>query len=415
MSNSKPQPLGLVPSFGFGDRLGLATPGHIRALREAALEGKVAAVFAQQSIRELTRTNRTPKDVIDAAAQAVEEMGYTHPWGADADHLKTEEEVRELAAAGFTWFTADPSDHVNDEGGTLAETELEGAYNALFDGNSDGERLLREYTCCELEGMTLEFGKNDVRRAALVYWKAIQHIIRMWQACLGAWQGEGDCDFEVSVDETDTPTTYAAHVLVASELQRANVKVTSLAPRFVGSFEKGVDYRGDLGEFRETLKVHTAIQKSFGNYKISIHTGSDKFSLYPIFADVMGGNVHVKTAGTSYLEALRLPARYQPSVFRAMTKMAIAKFPTARASYHLNTDESKVPDPDTVGDSNLESRFLNAPEADDPRQVLHVAFGEILTHPEYGKLIRDLIAAHPEEYSADLVVHFKKHFTAYLI
>ena len=413
MSHAKPQPLGLVPSVGFGDRLGLATPGHIRALRKAGLEGRVAPVFAQQSIREMTRTKRSPKDVMDAAIRAVESEGWSEPWGADADHLKTEQEVAELAAAGFTWFTADPSDHVNDNAGRLADAEVPGAYAALFDGGADGDRLLSEYQKCELSGMTLEFTPRDIQRAALVYWKAIQHVIRMWGAAEKAWQGGGDCDFEVSVDETDTPTTYAAHALVASELRRAGVNFTSLAPRFVGSFEKGVDYRGDLGEFRKTLEVHAAIQRSFGNYKISIHTGSDKFSLYPIFADVMNGQVHVKTAGTSYLEALKLPARHEPAMFRTMAKLAMDHFAEARKTYHLNTRMENVPGPDAVGDKDLVAKFLVAPGADDARQVLHVAFGDILTHAEFGPTIRRLIEAHPDEYADELEQHFRRHFTAF--
>ncbi len=413
MSNAKPQPLGLVPSVGFGDRLGLATPGHIRALRAAGLEGRVAPVFAQQSIREMTRTKRTPGDVMDAAARAVEDEAWTHPWGADADHLKSTEEVARLAEAGFTWFTADPSEHVNDASSKLTDAEVPAAYRALFHDKKDADRLLSQYTECKLAGMTLSFTPLDVQRAALVYWKAIQHVIVMWQAAEKAWRGKGAPDFEVSVDETDTPTTYAAHVLVASELRRAGVEFTSLAPRFVGSFEKGVDYRGDLAEFRETLKVHHAIQKSFGNYKISIHTGSDKFSLYPIFADVMAGNVHVKTAGTSYLEALRLAARHAPAAFRKMTKLAVDHFATARKSYHLNTDMAKVPDPDKVKDGDLERRFLISPEADDPRQVLHVAFGDLLTHAEFGPVIKQTVQAHPDAYAELLIQHFKRHFTAF--
>ncbi|MBE7560987.1 hypothetical protein HS125_19365 [bacterium] len=413
MTNTKPQPLGLVPSVGFGDRLGLATPGHIRALRAAGLEGRVAPVFAQQSIREMTRTRRTPKDVMEAAMRAVASQGWSHPWGADADHLKTTDEVAQLAAAGFTWFTADPSEHVNDAAARLTDAEVPAAYRALFEDERDAERLLSEYTECKLAGMTLAFTPLDVQRAALVYWKAIQHVIRMWRAAEAAWKGDGAPDFEVSVDETDTPTTYAAHVLVASELRRAGVAFTSLAPRFVGSFEKGVDYRGDLSQFRETLRVHHAIQKSFGNYKISIHTGSDKFSLYPIFAEVMKGAVHVKTAGTSYLEALRLSARHAPAAFRSMARLAIDHFATARKSYHLNTDMSKVPDPDAVADSDLDRRFLVAPEADDARQVLHVAFGDLLTHPEFGPVIKATAQAHAEEYAELLEKHFSRHFTAF--
>src|SRR5689334_17163699 len=103
MPIQKPSPLGLEPSFGFGDRLGLATPGHLAALTRD--DGPIQPIFAQQSIREMTRTKRTPTQVMAAAVQALTHEGYHGRWGADADHLKTEEDVDYTAAAGFVFFT----------------------------------------------------------------------------------------------------------------------------------------------------------------------------------------------------------------------------------------------------------------------------------------------------------------------
>src|SRR5947207_3326640 len=102
--------LGLKKSFGFGDRLGLATPGHLAA----AAKFDFAPIFAQQSIREMTRTNRTPEEVMRAAQSALDALGYTKTWGADADHLKTPEDVRRTSAAGFCFYTIDPSEHVSN-------------------------------------------------------------------------------------------------------------------------------------------------------------------------------------------------------------------------------------------------------------------------------------------------------------
>src|SRR5215208_5758020 len=101
--------LGLEPSFGFGDRIGLATPGHIEAMKRAG--AGLAPIFAQQSIREMTRTGRTPRDVVEAAVNAMEQCGWRSPSGADADHLKTRADVDVTAAVGFTFYTIDPSDH----------------------------------------------------------------------------------------------------------------------------------------------------------------------------------------------------------------------------------------------------------------------------------------------------------------
>src|ERR1700744_3976424 len=106
-----PGVLGLAAGFGFGDRTGLATPGHVAALKAA---GKgIQPMFAQQSIREMTRTQRTPDGVMKDAIKGMEAGGYFGIHGADADHLKVPEDVDRTAAAGFTFFTIDPSDDVD--------------------------------------------------------------------------------------------------------------------------------------------------------------------------------------------------------------------------------------------------------------------------------------------------------------
>ena len=111
MNLPTPTVLGLKKSFGFGDRLGLATPGHVAAIRKTGF----APIFAQQSVREMERTQRTPTDVMQAAQHSLQKLGWTPPWGADADHHKTEADVQKTAAAGFTFFTIDPSAFVGND------------------------------------------------------------------------------------------------------------------------------------------------------------------------------------------------------------------------------------------------------------------------------------------------------------
>jgi tagaturonate epimerase len=108
----RPRPLGTHKSAGFGDRLGLATPGHIRALRAAG--GGIAPIFAQQSIREMERTGRSPQQVLDDATWGVFAEGWREGFGADADHLKTPKDVDTCVAAGYTFFTFDPGPYVDD-------------------------------------------------------------------------------------------------------------------------------------------------------------------------------------------------------------------------------------------------------------------------------------------------------------
>src|SRR3954464_7427059 len=114
--------LGLTPSFGFGDRIGLATPGHIESMRRAG--AGFAPIFAQQSIREMGRTGRTPYDVIGAAVEGLELGNWQTPSGADADHLKTTADVDVTAAAGFTFYTIDPSDYVDGDADDYTEQSL---------------------------------------------------------------------------------------------------------------------------------------------------------------------------------------------------------------------------------------------------------------------------------------------------
>lgn len=412
------EPIGLTPSMGFGDRIGVSTPGHIKAMRESGLAGKVAPIFAQQSVRENDRTSRTPKDVMDDAKRAVEAAGWDLPWGADADHLKTLDDIKSMMDAGFCFFTIDPSDYVNDAGAEVPADQLDAAYDELFaDEKTEGGRLLEEYATASPHtlpgGLTLDISRAELQHAALVYWKAIKNTVGLYRETEAMWNGEKPFDFEMSVDETEAPTTHAAHYLVAVELKRAGVKMTSLAPRFVGRFEKGIDYIGDIAEFEEHLRTHAAIAQAMGDYKLSVHSGSDKFSIYPLMAKHCKGAVHLKTAGTSYLEALRIPARHDAAMFREMARLARERFPESRATYHLTTDFSKCPDPDQIADGDLERAFLAAPESDSARQVMHVAYGDIACHPELGPAFGALLAQHPEEHAEDIARHMKKHLTAF--
>ena len=143
--------------------------------------------------------------------------------------------------------------------------------------------------------------------------------------------GDRPFEVEVSVDETASVTTPFEHWLVATELRRLGVEWIGLAPRFVGDFEKGIDFRGDLDIFRAEYIKHLAIAEAVGPYKISIHSGSDKFSVYQVIGDIGAGGVHVKTAGTSYLEALRTVAARDPVLFREILDFSRALYETSGA------------------------------------------------------------------------------------
>ncbi|KPV51092.1 hypothetical protein SE17_23200 [Kouleothrix aurantiaca] len=244
-------------------------------------------------------------------------------------------------------------------------------------------------------------------RALAKYGRALAHTAAIAEA-LTAQLGGQPYDIEMSVDETDTPTSIQEHYFIARQLQALAVPVVSLAPRFVGKFQKGVDYIGDVNEFAAEFARHAAIMRHFGSYKLSIHTGSDKFSLYPAIAEHTGGRVHIKTAGTSYLEALRIAAERQPALFRAMLDYAREHFAHDRKTYFLDAQLEKVPAGADVADADLPALL----DQFDTRQVLHVCFGSILD--AFGDDLRAMIADDPEAYRAGLERHFTRHLQPFV-
>lgn len=406
-----PVPLGSQTSFGFGDRIGSATPGHIQAMRATGSEGVIAPIYGQQSVRENTRTKRTPQEVLDDATWGVFQEGWRAPWGADADHVKEISDLAPFVAAGYTFYTIDPSDYVDNAAQNDSPDMLRAKMAALpWDALGTSYEALRERYCSEpfaLSGLDLAFDEETLLRALAKYGRALAHTASIAAALTSQMAGRS-YDLEMSVDETDTPTSIYEHFLVANELLARDIPVVSLAPRFVGKFQKGVDYMGDLAEFESELAKHAAIMKHFDAYKLSVHTGSDKFSIYPIVARHTRGRVHVKTAGTSYLEALRLLASLDPASFRKMLDDARGHFEHDRKSYFLDAVLEKVPTGDEVADADLPALL----DQFDSRQVLHVAFGTILT--TYGDVINAALNSHEGDYRAYLERHFARHLAPFV-
>ena len=382
-----PSPLGLQKSFGFGDRLGLATPGHYAAVRKFDF----APIFAQQSIREMERTQRTPQEIVQAATKALGELGYTGAWGADADHLKLPEHVDRTAAAGFCFFTIDPSMHVGK--GSLTP-ELESFY------------LNRKF---EVPGLgLLQFDRPTLQIAATKYARSLEHCAMMGRH-IAQTMGNRPFEIEISVDETDDPTSAIEHFFIASELKRHQVSnVVSVAPRFIGDFEKGIDYKGDLKKFEAALREHVAIARHCGPYKISIHSGSDKFTAYPVIGRVCEDLLHVKTAGTNYLEALRVVARMDAKLFGEIVEFCRGRFETDRNSYHISTTGAHVAALPAYTSTKQEPIFLDEVAG---RQLLHVTFGSVLTHPSFKPQILDLLQKHPALHEELLVKHLGRHLS----
>jgi tagaturonate epimerase len=297
----KPAPLGLAPSFGFGDRIGLATPGHVEAMNRAA--GGIEPIFPQQSIREMARTRRQPQAVMDDAQFGMILAGWTKRTGADADHLKTTDDVDRTFAAGFTFFTIDPSGHVDEHADSYDEAKVRERFAAVRDQISWYDDYVNR-TITLPTGTTIHFDEQSCMRAAVKYGIAVNEAVKLAAYIARVHEEAGrDYEIELSVDETEQPTTLAEHYIVAEQCLKQGMKLVSLAPRYIGDFEKGVDYKGDVAAYARSLADHNAIAELLGPYKLSLHSGSDKLSIYPAFARETKGRFHVKTAGTSYLEA----------------------------------------------------------------------------------------------------------------
>ena len=409
----KPGALGLGTSVGLGDRLGVATPGHLRALREVG--GHIAPIPAQQSMREMSRTGRSPQQVLDDAMWGVFAEGWRNGFGADADHLKTPKDIDDCLAAGYTFYTFDPGEHVDSTADSAPLSTLRSRFAALpWEQLEDTpEALLTRYlkTLWDIEGyLILLMNEEMLVRAAVKYGRAIAYVTQMYRHLVQVG-ARHTWEVEISVDETAMPTTHAEHLYFATELRRLGVQWVSLAPRFIGQFEKGVDYIGDLDAFKADFAVHAAIARTLGPYKISLHSGSDKFSIYAIAAQETRGAVHLKTAGTSYLEALRTIGQLDPTLLREIYAFAYEHYTVDRASYHVSAQLARAPSPTALTNERVHTLL----EQFDAREILHVTFGSVLTaqtsagNKHFYDAIMAHLQAHPEVYAANLTTHFLRH------
>lgn len=414
LPNLTPVPLGMTPSFGFGDRTGLATPGHVKAMQTQA--SQLAPIFAQQSIREMERTDRTADQVMADAAWGAFRAGWQGKVGADADHLKTTADVDQMAAAGFTFFTIDPSDHVDRKADDYTEIQVNEIFQKMLDDKIDGVKdSLGLYAdkSFDLGSAKVVLDKNSLKRAVVKYGRGLAHIYRMAEHIAKAMAQRG-FELEISVDETEQPTSILEHLFIALELKRHGVPFISLAPRFIGDFEKGVDFIGDMDRFESDLYQHTAIAEIYGPYKISLHSGSDKFGVYPQLGKITQKAFHVKTAGTSYLEALRTACRVDPGLFKKILNFSRDRFETDRATYHISATLAGTPVPDSLPADELEPLYL---DEDNGRQILHVTYGSVLTERQDGVqgpyLFRDaintLLIQHRDLHDQLLSDHLGKH------
>ena len=373
-----PAPSKLKTSFGFGDRIGLATPAHIRV----AQKHQLFPVFAQQSIREITRTRRSMPEVMDSCLLGLLEAGYSGQWGADCDHIKDISHLKDGLKTGFSMFTIDISDYIK------APFEISSSIKEFF--------LNKQYS---VAGKRYVFTASELKRIALSFAKGL-NFAREGYFILK--DSERDFDFEVSVDETESPTSALEHIFIVEYLRKNGVRLSSLALRFPGRFEKGIDYKGNIEEFEKTYREHYLISQFFGDYKLSLHSGSDKFSIYPIIQKI-SNTFHIKTAGTSWLQAIKTIALRNPSLYRKIHKCAIQNIEKDRSSYSISLNLNKILPIEKIADKKLGDLF-SLPDA---RQLIHITYGSILN--EFREKIYKALFLDEEEHYRLLEEHLDKH------
>jgi hypothetical protein len=401
-------------TIGTGDRLGVATPGHLRAVEKF----NVRPILAQQSVRENGQTGRNFKEVICDAAWSVFQENYQKGYGADGDHLKSLPEVKNALEAGISMVTLDLSEKLDFETYLSSDELVDRKFKEAIE-EGDAEVIFHLYLDKHFSfkgpygELSIQFDKASVKRNTLLFHRAVDFTEEIYEWIRSKTGKQPLIDFEVSIDETPFPTSPENHFFFILQLNHRGVRIDSLAPRFIGEFQKGVNYRGDIEAFRREFYQHVLIAEDDGNYKISIHSGSDKFFVFPHMGELAGGRLHLKTAGTSWLEAMRLVALINPSLYREIHQYALSKFEEASTLYHVTTDLYRIPRLEDLSDHDLPSLL----DQDDSRQLLHITYGFLLNAktPDGENLFRErlyrILTKYEEDYWSLLERHFEKHLS----
>lgn len=287
-------------SIGVGDRFAHQGKAQMRACQMADEHGVEVIPVWNKSNREHKIIGSTPAATRAAADEAVKALGWTKPYYVDADHINLATVDRFTESCDF--FTIDVADLI----GRPCEEQ---ALQSFLSAHSE---LLGEL---RVPGVAQAFRINRgfIEQVGRKYLAAVQEAGRIYRR-IEDQKGQGRFITEVSMDETDSPQTPAELLVILVAVAGERIPIQTLAPKFTGRFDKGVDYAGDMGKFSEGFSDDVAViayavrrYALAGNLKLSVHSGSDKFSLYgPIHSvlEKFDAGVHLKTAGTTWLEEL---------------------------------------------------------------------------------------------------------------
>jgi hypothetical protein len=287
-------------SFGVGDRFAHQVSAQLKAFGQVLAEGVEVVPVWNKSNREHTFIGSQPASVRDAAQEAVQQAQWALPWHTDADHIRLETVDRFLDSSDF--FTIDVADSIGQTPSQESVSRFLKTHPELF-GN------------LHIKGIdqAIFLSGDALAKIAAKYLSATQEAGRIYRY-IASKLGEGNFIAEVSMDETDSPQTPQELLVILAALADERIALQTIAPKFTGRFNKGVDYVGNLDqfakEFQDDLCVLAHAVDRYGfpeNLKLSVHSGSDKYSIYPIIRQAVHkaqAGLHIKTAGTTWLEEL---------------------------------------------------------------------------------------------------------------
>jgi hypothetical protein len=369
-------------SFGVGDRFAHQAEAQLSAFEKAKEQGAQITPVWNKSYREHNIISSSPSETRQKADLAIEKSGWNTPYFVDADHVTFDSVDFFLDSGDF--FTLDVADFI---GKSTVEENI----------RSFVEKHKRYVGELQIPGISEKF-TVDIKRLEQIarsYLKAIEEAGRTYRKIQASLEND-QFVVEVSMDETDNPQTPLEIFFILSGLAGENIPVETIAPKFSGRFNKGVDYVGDLDLFRREFEQDLAvIQYAISEFslpaglKLSVHSGSDKFSLYPIIKEVIQSNnagLHIKTAGTTWLEeiiGLALAGGEGLEIAKKIYHKSIDRYDELCGPYASVIDIKKenLPSKEEVDSWDGES-FANVLRHDqscpdynlDVRQLLHVGY-----------------------------------------
>ncbi|HDS84329.1 MAG TPA: hypothetical protein ENN97_03955 [Phycisphaerales bacterium] len=369
-------------SMGIGDRFGCQGVAQLKAMRLAQAEGIDVTPVWNKSYREHSIIGTQPTDVRRQADAAVAALQWDRPYFVDADHVHLKTIDGFLECSDF--FTLDVAEAI-EQAAPDDDIEAFCRRNERFIGT------------LEIPGLDAPFTvtRQDIKRIADKFLFAVKEAGRIYRRILEQRPADAFVT-EVSMDETDIPQSPAEMFFILSAIAAEGIPAQTIAPRFSGRFNKGVDYVGDPAQFEAEFRADIAViahaVKTFGlpdNLKLSVHSGSDKFSIYPAIRRAMrdfNAGVHLKTAGTTWLEeliGLALADAEGLDLAKAIYAESLAHFDDLCAPYAavIDIDKTRLPSEQTVADwdgQRFAAALRHDPTCDDYnpdfRQLIHVGY-----------------------------------------